>query len=170
MATKQLAPLEGVKKIIMMRLLANDAKEEGKRLSLQTTHTITRERKSNDTATKDGIINVFDPTSTSMDMELIGSDDPLFPIIKNAATNGGLVEIWEIDFNLATSDGKYKATYMQGEVSSFEESNDSDDFSKVKVEFTINGIPQDGEVALKNDVVEGIQYAFRDTKKATTGV
>ncbi|ARQ94588.1 major tail protein [Weissella phage PWc] len=160
-----LTPSEGVKKIIMVRKLADEAKEDAKRLSLQTTHSITSESKANETTTKDGVINVFDQTTTSMDLEFIGSDDPLYDILKDASYDKEKLELWEIDFNLATTDKKYKAYYMRGTVSSFEEDNDADGFSTTKVEFTVDGKPQRGTVELENDVVSDIQYAFRDTKK-----
>ncbi|TNX43411.1 phage major tail protein, TP901-1 family, partial [Enterococcus faecium] len=79
--------------------------------------------------------------------------------------------IWEINkAEQGTDDNanKYKATYYQAYVSEFTPSAAAEDNVELSLSFAVNGVGQDGYATLTEDQADVVQYAFKDTVKATS--
>lgn len=154
----------GGKVIIASRKKSDEAALEGVKFSYETTHELKASRDQNDTATKDGTIFSAGNDTYDLSFEMISSDVAVLKAQKDALKNNDLMEYWRIFLDRPTTDGKFEMEYMQGHVSSFDESADADDFMTAKVEVTVDGKPQDGTGSF-TVTAGGNQYDFRDLSK-----
>lgn len=152
----------GKDKILMFRLLSEAKEKEAVKLALQTSHTITYERDSEQTQTKDGAINTSKGLTVTVDIEAVSSRDEVNTMLKNSVLEGQKLECWEIDLSEPTPDGKYPALYMQGDLDSWELPADVEELASFSTTLNVDGKPQAGEVTLSSDQEDEIMYAFRD--------
>lgn len=75
-----------------------------------------------------------------------------------------LMEIWRANLEEAgTGANKFKGTYYQGYITSYDESATADGYVEVSLEFAINGEGVDGDVTVTAQQQEEAMYAFSDT-------
>jgi len=161
----------GGKVIIASRKQSDATTATGMKFSYETTHELKASRDQNDTATKDGTIFSAGNDTYDLSFEMISSDADVLKAQKDALKNNDLMEYWRIFLDRRDENGNVAMEYMQGHVSSFDESADADDFMSAKVEVTINGKPQDGYGTF-SALGNGNQYQFTDLNpnKSVTGV
>ena len=162
--------IKGKEKILLFRKLSEASKDNATKLALQTAHTISYERDSETTQTKDGPVTNNSNLQTTISIEaLLTRDDPASALLREAVIDGYKVEVWEIDLGSKGSEGKYSALYGQGTLSSWEDPADFEEDAKLSTEMTIDGELQKGEATLTKEQEETIQYAFRDVTPVSAG-
>lgn len=158
---------KGIDVILLYRLLKDAKKQAAFKMAFQTEHSIEMSRDADAQKTKDGNIQnlgqiEYDFSATS----IVAVNDPKIAELKKAMVDGELVEIWEIDKSekgTSGNEGKYKATYYQGYVTKFGTSPNSEDSVELEIEFSINGVGQEGWATLTADQAKVVQYVFEDT-------
>jgi TP901-1 family phage major tail protein len=162
--------IRGKDKILLFRKLEDAGEETAAKLALQTTHTISYERDTNTTQTKDGPVNSNSNLTTTISIEaLLTRDDPASALLRDAVIDGYKVEVWEVDLGSKGEGNKYKALYGQGSLSSWEDPADVEEDATLSTEMAIDGELQKGEVTLTQEQESTIQYAFRDITPFSAG-
>lgn len=141
--------LHGMDLILFFRLLANKATEDGSRLRFQSEHTITEEKESESTPTKDGqIVNVTDgENSIDFTSYAYVEDDntqAMWKELHGWFQANEKIEVWEVDTKNKLEDGSYNTTYYVGYVTSFEKSAPSDGNVELSFTITLEGAGIDG--------------------------
>lgn len=152
----------GMDLVLFFRRLADQETEDGSRLRFQTEHTLTKEKESESSATKDGqVVNVTDgENSIDFTSYAYVEDDGtqgMWEQLEEYFDNDELVEIWEVNTKNQTPEGSYHATYFVGYITSFEKSAPSD--GTVELSFTIT---------LEGKGVKGTDV-LTEAQKATIG-
>lgn len=161
---------QGKNVFLMFRRIADQNKEDAKRLVFQTSHTFDMSRSNDAVATKDGTLFRVGALESSFSIEAIQStNDPTYTMLRNAVKKGEKLEIWEITFeeDMKDEEGKYPAVYAQGYLESWSTPNDVEGESTISTTFNVELEPQDGFATVTDEIAEMAQYAFRDTLKET---
>lgn len=162
MATK---PIKGQKKVLFFQAM-DDVATDGNllRLAFQTEHTLTKERELIEEVTKDGTLKEMnDNVNASVDLTAyVAKGDATYELLESAFDSNEVLQMWEVDITEEAGAGAYAATYAQGQLESFEVSNDSEGYAELSTTFQINLTPQKGEVTLTPEQFSAIQYAFQD--------
>ena len=160
---------KGIDVILLFRLLKKSTEEAAWKLAFQTEHTNTKTKDSNSTPTKDGPIR----TPGALEIEfsatsILAKGDTYVEELEKALEDDELIEIWEInkaEKGTNIDANKYKATYYQGYVTSFEKSPNAEDSIELSLEFGINGKGAKGFATLNDEQEQVVQYVFKDTVK-----
>lgn len=158
---------QGKKIILLWRLLEESSLKKATKLAFQEEHSIEGSVDGGDSKqTKDGAI----VTEGSIEEEVpftstMGVDDAVSEMLDTAFYERKKLELWEVDMNSKTADGKYKAEYRQGRLNDLTRSAATDDTVVLEGTFKTEGTRQKGEVTLTAEQEEVVQYAFRDTDK-----
>lgn len=164
---------QGKKVILLWRLLDEASQKKATKLAFQEEHSIEGSVDGGDAKqTKDGAII----TEGSIEEEVpftstMAVDDPVAEMLDEAFYEREKLELWEVDMNSKTADGKYKAEYRQGRLNDLTRSAATDDTVVLEGTFKTEGTRQKGEVTLTAEQEEIVQYAFRNTdeyKEPTT--
>ena len=154
---------KGSKQFLLFRLLKDQATKAGAKLAFQTEHDLTETKDSESTNTKDGILQTTGALETEISAtSILAVGDPMTNDLRQALRNDEVVEIWEVDVNENSEEGKYAATYFQGYVTEYSKNPNSDDSVEIELTFAINGLGQFGEVTLTAEQEEVVQYTFTD--------
>lgn len=162
----------GGKIIIASRKLSAHGTTSGLKFAFETTHDYSKSRDNNSTSTKSGTLNAPGSLETTLSIDMVSNDSATLKMQQDAIDSGEVMEYWRIFTGIqGSTPGNVKATYMQGTVTSYEESADADDFATATIEVAVNGKPIDGEVTY-DVTAAGAQYAFTDLNpyKAVTGI
>lgn len=159
--------IDGKDYLLFFRAWKNRATDAGAKLAFQTEHSIDMSKETETTSTKDGNINtIADGDNTISITSIAYREDTgtatVWEKLKEHYKANELVEVWEVDRNSLTTDGKYKADYYQGFLSSFTKSAPSDAQSELEMEYAINGNGVSGEVTLSDAQQAVAQYVFHD--------
>lgn len=131
-------------------------------LVLQTEHSISASREKETQATKFGNVAISSVLEEEISMSALqATDDPYFEVLQDAVYEDYEMEVWEVDINKASAEGKYQAEYRQGDISSWERT-EGEEASAVEGTFLTNGVRQKGLVTLSADQIETLQYVFHD--------
>ncbi|EGO9936992.1 phage major tail protein, TP901-1 family [Enterococcus faecium] len=164
--------LKGIDFILLYRLLKKETQEAAWKMAFQTEHENGLSRDSDSTVTKDGNVQSLSPVEYDFSAtSIVAKGDSHVDEMKQALLNGDIIEIWEINkAEQGTDDdaNKYKATYYQAYVSEFTPSAAAEDNVELSLSFAVNGVGQDGYATLTEDQADVVQYAFKDTVKATS--
>lgn len=152
--------IQGKEKVLMFRKLGE--KKAAARLALQTEHTLTYERSTDTTKTKDGAVVSDGGLEVKLSISAVASRDELNTMLKDSVVEGYKVECWEIDLKSKKQSGKYPALYMIGSLSTWEVPSNVEETSTISTEMTIDGKPVAGEVTLTSEQEALIQYTFKD--------
>ncbi|MFG6267050.1 phage major tail protein, TP901-1 family [Streptococcus pyogenes] len=186
--TTQLEAKQGIHSILLFRLLKEASNEAATKLAFQTEHEVGKSRDVDGQKTKDGIIQSvgaleYDFKATS----ILAKGDTLAAKLEKAMEDGELVEIWDIDSEEASKNGKdeiakvwgindtgtsegngkYLATYYRGYISSFSAKKNAEENIEIEMEFAINGVGKKGFATLTEQQKAAVQYAFKDTTSET---
>lgn len=131
-------------------------------LVLQTEHSISASRESESTFTKFGNVPISSNLEEEISMSALqAQDDPMFTVLEDSVYDDYEMEVWEVDINKASTEGKYFAEYRQGKVTSWERAA-GEEAATVEGTFVTNGKRVKGLVTLSPEQVEELQYVFHD--------
>ena len=163
-------PVYGKDKILLFRLLEDQATDKAAKLALQVTHKFGYSRRNSSTGTKDGSVNMPGSLAAVIDITAVASDDPVNNMLKDSVVNGKKLECWEVDIGAAPVGGKYPATYMQGSLENWEVPADVDGVATFTTKFNIDGKPVEGQATVDPAILSTLEaaYTFVDTVAKTT--
>lgn len=160
--------LQGKNKILLFRKLSEQTKTAAK-LVFQTEHTFSYSRSLDRIVTKDGTVVKVGELEAEVSIEAIQSkDDPVSPMLRDAAIKGEKLELWEVtvDEDLK-QENKYPAVYAQGYLDSWENGAGAEDEATISSNFIVELEPQFGMATLTEEQQQAVQYAFQDTTAGT---
>lgn len=162
--------LSGTRKVLMFKLAKDRDKKNATRLALETTHTIKEAGKVATTETKDGTVNNPGEITTTIDIEALASDSPIYRLLHYAAKHSELVDCWEINFDKPSPDskGKYLAQYGSGYLSSWETPDKVGDNETIKTTLNVDGKLVSGYATVSDEDVATANNFFRDTTASAT--
>ena len=157
--------VSGKKVVYLYRLHEDAATTAGATLAFTTENSLSAEVDADSTQTKDGTIRTpAAPEITTSSTSIFKKGDPVIDKYKNAMLNSKLFDIWRANLeDPGTGNNKFKGTYYQGYLTSFEETANAEDFVEITLEFGINGKGADGDVTVTVDQQEAAAYVFADT-------
>ena len=137
--------LNGRNVLLFFRERAKHETEDADKLRFQTEHSISKEKETNTTITKDGPISSINDGESTADITSLAYRDDEAPVttweaLEDMFDRNALVEMWQVDITGATSDNlEVEPTYYQGYFSSFELSAPADGEVELSYSFVING-------------------------------
>jgi TP901-1 family phage major tail protein len=162
--------VSGKKIIYLYRVQKNAAAEPGTVIAFVTENSLSISKDAEVTETKDGPMRT--PNKAELEVQstsIFKKGDAMIEKLKAAMLADDLLEIWRANLEEAGSDNKFKGTYYQGYLTSFEESSSAEDFVEYSLTFGINGIGANGDVTVTAQQQEAAAYTFADTPKTGTG-
>lgn len=158
---EQLQATKGEKKVLYFRLLKERGIKAGKRLPMQTKHTITEDRDVDSTATKDGAVAQGGAYTVTIDLEALDvKNNEIADMLHYAQQENESVEVWEVDFDSKQADGTYPALYSTGLLGSWETEADVEGSSGVKTTITIDGKLKRGFEKISASEVEEVDLYY----------
>lgn len=155
--------MQGKRVILLVRRLDEAETVEAYKPLFQIEHTISYERSTDATQTKDGAINSGGGLEVTLSLTGLASKDDENLYMKQAVKDGAMMEFWSVDLDDMNEDGKYKAEYMRGQVNSWEVPYNTEELVEISTEVAIDGVPVEGYATVNDEVVEQAVYAFTDT-------
>lgn len=158
--------LQGKNVILFFRERALHATENAAKLRFQTEHSISMEKETESTITKDGNINsITDGENEAEITSLAYVDDEAtittWESLKDMFDRNALVEMWQVDVTNATAENlEVEPTYFQGYFSSFELSAPSDDKVELNYTYVINGNGVKGTDTLSEDQLAAVKASI----------
>ncbi|CAK1222045.1 phage major tail protein, TP901-1 family [Fructobacillus evanidus] len=165
----QLVKQSGGKAIVFARLRSNQATQEGTRVAYQTTYSYKLSRDSKTEDTKDGKVTKGGALEGTLSLELLSSNQAIVRDLESAQVNAYPLDFWIVFTDTpGTKSGTYAGRYMIADLTSFEETGDSDNSVSVKIEASIqDGYARLGDVTLSVDQQDN-GYDFKDLGKVST--
>lgn len=163
--------VKGSKVVFLYRVLEQATQTEGAILAFTTENGLNISKDADSTATKDGSIR----TPGEAEIEITASSifkkgDEVIEKLKSAMLNDKILEIWRANLEApGTGENKFKGTYYQGYLTSFEETSNAEDYVEYSLTFGINGKGADGDVTVTVEQQEAAQYTFTDTTQQPIG-
>lgn len=155
--------IKGSRIIYLYRIYGQ--KYAAKNMAFVTENSRTISKDADSTDTKDGAIRT--PAEAEIEISttsLLAKGDTLIDELEQACKNGDLIEIWEVNLDEpSASSNKFKGTYYQGYLTSFEKSSPADSFVECSLDFGINGNGADGDVTVTKEQQDMAIYVFEDT-------
>lgn len=166
---------QGKQVIILLRVLSDATAEAAALVPFGTSDSENISADTDQTVTKDGVISTAGAASVELSKEGLlyhHTDDPdgitILDKLKTAMKNRSLVEAWVVDLaRPAATAGKYRGTYYQGYLTSFESEAAAEDLATVSMDYTANGTGADGDCTVSAATIEIASYVFRDTTQQT---
>jgi TP901-1 family phage major tail protein len=164
-----LANKAGGKAIVFARPFSKQAAMVGTKVAYQTTYGYKLSRDSKSEDTKDGKISKGGSLDGTLSMEMLASNQDLLNDIEDTVVKGNSMEFWIVYTDTPGSfTNKYAARYMVADITSHEETGDSDNSVSLKLEATIkDGYARRGEVTLSLDEANS-GYKFKDLGNVTS--
>ena len=158
--------IQGSKIIYLYRLLEEQATEDAFRLAFVTEDSISYSKDADSTVTKDGTIRT--PSAVEIEKPLtciLSQGDTDIDKLKGAMLNDKIVELWEANLAepVANQSNKFKGTYFQGYITSFEKSSNAEDMVEIQMTIGVNGKGADGNVTVTASQQDDASYVFTDT-------
>ena len=162
--------LQGKHKILLFRLLSEEATKEAAKLVFQTEHTFSYSRSLDKITTKDGTVIKVGELETEVSIEAIqAKDDPVGEMLRDSVIKGQKLEMWEVTIDPDAVGSEYDAIYVQGYLDSWETPASAEDESTISSTFQVEMNPQFGKATLTEEQSKAVQYAFRDTTAVVPG-
>ena len=169
--------ISGRNLVLFFREYANRATEDGSKLRFQTEHSMSFEKETEATRTKDGVINtISDGENTADSTSLAYVDDEgtieTWKTLRDMFKRNALVELWEVDITGADAESlDVEPTYYQGYFTSFELSAPADGQVELSYSFAINGNGVEGTDTLTAEQLLAVQSTLYEYQSITaTGV
>lgn len=168
--------ISGRNLILFFREYANRATEDGSKLRFQTEHTMSFEKESEATQTKDGVINTISDGENTADITSLAYVDDegtieTWKTLRDMFKRNALVELWEVDITGAGAESlDVEPTYYQGYFTSFELSAPADGQVELSYSFAINGNGVEGTDTLTAEQLEAVQSTLYEYQSITAGV
>lgn len=155
-------PIQGKQLVYAIRVLDDAATDAAQILSFTTENNRSVSKDADTTATKDGSIR----TTGATEIEITGTakmvkGGTLYDKIEAAMKNDKLFEVWEINRaepGTSGNEGKYKANYYQGYMTSWEIASSAEDYVEVSWTFGANGEGKTGYATLTAEQEAAADY------------
>ena len=162
--------IAGKKIVFMYRLLDEAATEDGWGVAFQTENSESISNDADTTQTKNGPIATSSGAEVEISATAVAAVEEVDKLdkLKNACRSGATVEVWKADLDIAGTGAdadKYKGTYYQAKVTSYELTANAEDHAEASVDFACIGTGADGYVTVPDSVIEAATYTFTDTPK-----
>ena len=162
--------VQGKKLVYLYRVLSTASSKAGTAIAFTTENSRSVSKDADSTATKDGSIRT--PGTAEVEISatsILSKGDTIIGELESAMHDDALIEIWEanLDEPASTGQNKFKGTYFQGYLTSFEKTSAADGFVEVSLTFGINGEGASGEVTVTTEQQEVAAYVFADTTAQT---
>lgn len=158
--------VQGSKIVYLYRLLEEQATEDAFRLAFVTEDSISYSKDADSTVTKDGTIRTPSAVEIEKPMTcILSKGDTDIDKLKNAMLNDKIVELWEANLEepIANQANKFKGTYFQGYITSYEKSSNAEDMVEIQMTIGVNGKGADGNVTVSAEQQDDASYTFVDT-------
>ena len=157
--------IQGSKIIYLYRLLEEQDTEDAFRLAFVTEDSISYSKDADSTVTKDGTIRTPSAVEIEKPMTcILSKGDTDIAKLKNAMLNDKIVELWEANLEEpGTGANKFKGTYFQGYITSFEKTSNAEDMVEIQMTIGVNGKGADGDVTVSASQQDDASYVFTDT-------
>ena len=158
--------VQGSKIVYLYRLLEEQATEDAFRLAFVTEDSISYSKDADSTVTKDGTIRTPSAVEIEKPMTcILSKGDTDIDKLKNAMLNDKIVELWEANLEepIANQTNKFKGTYFQGYITSYEKSSNAEDLVDIQMTIYVNGKGADGNVTVSAEQQDDASYTFVDT-------
>lgn len=163
--------VKGSKLLYLYRVHEEGESETGTVLAFTTENSRSVSKDADSTVTKDGTIRT--PSDAEIEVSatsILTQGDTMIGKLEQAMLNDKLLDIWEANLEEpGTGDNKFKGTYYQGYLTSFEKSSPADGFVECSLTFGINGKGATGDVTVTAEQQEAAAYAFEDTTLRSAG-
>jgi len=161
--------VQGSKIVYLYRLLEEQATEDAFRLAYVTEDSISYSKDADSTVTKDGTIRTPSAVEIEKPMTcILSKGDTDIDKLKNAMLNDKVIELWEanLDEPVPNMTNKFKGTYFQGYITSYEKTSNAEDMVEVQMTIGVNGKGADGNVTVTASQQDDASYTFTDTTHA----
>lgn len=170
--------ISGKDMLLFFRRRANHETEDASKLRFQTEHSISMEKESESTPTKDGnVVTVSDGENSADITSLAYREDTdtveVWKELKRYYQAGDLMEMWQVDIGSGLDGKDLDADYFQGYFTAFELSAASDGNVELNYTFAINGNGVEGTDSLTAEQlaeVRNAQYDYESLKATGTQV
>ena len=164
--------------LLFFRKRADHATVDASKLRFQTEHSISMEKESESTQTKDGnVVTVSDGENTADISSLAYREDDTtietWKTLKKNFQNNDLMEMWQVDINSGANGKTREVDYFQGYFTSFELSSAADGNVELSYTFAINGNGAEGTDSLTAEQLAEVrtaQYDYQTLKASGTSV
>lgn len=164
-----MSAVQGSKIVYLYRLLEEQATADAFRPAYVTEDSISYSKDADSTVTKDGTIRTPSAVEIEKPMTcILSKGDTDIDKLKNAMLNDKIVELWEanLDEPVANQNNKFKGTYFQGYITSYEKTSNAEDMVEIQMTIGVNGKGADGNVTVTASQQEDASYTFTDTPHA----
>ena len=160
--------VQGKDIVYLYRILDDAATDSATQISFVTENTRSVSKDAESTVTKDGVINT--PAAAEIEIEstsIFKKGDTIIAKLEDALMNDKVIEIWEANLANPAAEGtdKFKGTYYQGLLTSFEQTASAEEAVEHSLTFAINGTGCKGDVTVTAEQQEMAAYVFTDTNK-----
>ena len=170
--------ISGKDMLLFFRKRADHATVDASKLRFQTEHSISMEKESDSTPTKDGnVVRVSDGENTADISSLAYREDgetiEVWKTLKKNFQNDDLMEMWQVDINSGTDGTNLDVDYFQGYFTAFEISPPADGNVELSYTFAINGNGVEGTDSLTPEQLaeeRNAQYDYETLKATGEGV
>jgi len=169
--------ISGKDMLLFFRKRADHATADASKLRFQTEHSISMEKESESTQTKDGnVVTVSDGENTADISSLAYREDgatiEVWKELKGYFQDNELMEMWQVDINSGLDGANLDVDYYQGYFTAFELSAAADGNVELSYTFAINGNGAEGTDSLTPEQLAEVRNAQYDyeTLKATGAV
>lgn len=170
--------ISGKDMLLFFRKRADHATADASKLRFQTEHSISMEKESESTKTKDGnIVRVSDGENSADISSLAYREDgetiEVWKELKRYYQAEELMEMWQVDIGSGLDGADLDADYFQGYFTAFEMSAASDGNVELSYTFAINGNGAEGTDSLTAEQlaeVRNAQYDYQTLKATGTNV
>lgn len=163
--------VKGSKLLYLYRVYEEGVTETGTVIAFTTDNSRSVSKDAESTTTKDGVIRT--PSDAEIEISatsMLAKGEEIIGKLEQAMLDDKLLEIWEANLDEpGTGDNKFKGTYYQGYLTSFEKSSPADGYVECSLTFGINGKGAKGEVTVTAEQQEAAAYAFEDTTLRPVG-
>ncbi|MGM0125736.1 TP901-1 family phage major tail protein [Enterococcus sp. AZ194] len=161
--------LEGKKVVLFFRLVKERGTKAAEQLAFEINHTLNRERSTEETATKTGMIKSAGASNENLEMEFLASDSKVIDILEYAYEKNELVEFWRINLDKRNEEGKYFAHTGVGLLSTFPLAAEVESNATVSTTLNLNG--SIGKIwATVSEEQEELAQLYYDTVASTQNV
>lgn len=161
--------VQGSKIVYLYRLLEEQSTADAFRLAYVTEDSISYSKDADSTVTKDGTIRTPSAVEIEKPMTcILSKGDTDIDKLKNAMLNDKVIELWEanLDEPVPNMTNKFKGTYFQGYITSYEKTSNAEDMVEVQMTIGVNGKGADGNVTVTASQQDDASYTFTDTPHA----
>ena len=159
--------IKGKKIIYLFRLLEEAQTANAVAMAFVTENERSKSKDYETTATKDGAIQTPGEVEQEITATTFLSTDGLAEKFEDAMDADKKFEIWEVNLDSATTDGKFNGRYFQGYLKELTLTSSAEEYAEYETTFGIEGNGVRGAVTVTADQQALADYVFADTTPKT---